>query len=129
MTIAASTILARKAVQRWKTHQRPGYIDCAALLADIWEAKSDLEVQKLMSDQAIDFLRHDNLGVAKKYGRKTMLAYHTYVENLVEKKFGPTSVLKDYSYNSFRGFKDQSDIKDYARKVMQITVDRVLHCL
>lgn len=120
---------ARNTSKNWKTHSRPGYTDCAVLLADIWESKSDAEIEKLMSDEAIDLLRTDNLRVAKKYNRTTMTAYHTYVENLVEKRFGKGSVIKDYSTNSFRGFRDHPDIKDYARKVMQITVDRVLYCL
>lgn len=120
---------ARSTAKNWKKHNRPGYIDCATLLADIWESKNDADIKKLMSDEAVDLLRTDNLGVAKKYNRTTMTAYHTYVENLVEKRFGTGSVIKDYSTNSFRGFRDHPDIKDYARKVMQITVDRVLYCL
>ena len=61
---------ALKISQKWKTHHRPGYVDCASLLADIWESKTDSEIEKLMSDQAVDLLRNDNIGVAKKYNRK-----------------------------------------------------------
>jgi hypothetical protein len=124
---------ARIVSNQWKTNQpkaqRHGYIDCSVLLSDIWEHLPDSDLEKLMSDDATDFLRHDNLKVAKKYGRKTMTGYHTYVQNLVIKKFGQSSVIKDYGPNGFRGFKDSPDIKDYARKTMQVTIDRVLLCL
>lgn len=125
----ASTTRARKVAQRWKTHQRSGFIDSAALLADIWESKTDREIQKLMSDQAIELLRHDKLGVTGKTGRTTMCAYHTYVGNMVRKKFGSSSICIERGKPSFRGLKDDPDIKDYARSVMRITVDRVLYCL
>ena len=124
---------ARIVSSRWKTNQskaqRHGYIDCSVLLSDIWEHLPDSDLEKLMSDDAIDFLRHDNLKVAKKYGRTTMSGYHTYVQNLVIKKFGQNSVMKDYRANGFRGFRDSPDIKDYARTTMKITIDRVLLCL
>jgi hypothetical protein len=123
----------KNGIHPWKTNQskaqRHGYIDCSVLLSDIWEHLPDSDLEKLMSDDATDFLRHDNLKVAKKYGRKTMTGYHTYVQNLVIKKFGQNSVMKDYGANGFRGFRDSPDIKDYARKIMQVTIDRVLLCL
>jgi hypothetical protein len=81
-----------------------------------------------MSNKAMELLRNDKLGVTGKKNRTTMCAYHTYVGNFVRKKFGPNSICIEYGKPSYRGFKDQPDIKDYARKVMQITIDRVLYC-
>jgi len=57
---------------------------------------------------------------------RTYMQMYSYVLDLLGKKFGKDAVQTNLSHG-FRGVKNTPEIKDYARDLMKVTLDRIIH--
>jgi hypothetical protein len=97
------------------------------LLGDIIDDLSIEEQQSLLSVSSILLLKEEVPSIRKDSDSDaaTYSSVYTYVGNIVGKKFGPDAVSLDTKLG-FRAIKNSREIKDYARDVMKITVDRLV---
>jgi hypothetical protein len=116
-----------KKVLKFNKANGTNWIHDAGLVGDIIDDLSIEDQQSLLSASSINLLKEEVHSI-KKDSDSDATSYssvYTYVGNILGKKFGDDAVSLDNKLG-FRAIKNSREIKDYARDLMKITVDRLV---
>jgi hypothetical protein len=105
----------------------PGFTHDVGCFGDIISSRDAYEKAKLVSKEGRKLLKKDVTAIHAVEGT-TYSHIYTYVLHMVALKFGEQAVVMggDASWG-WRGIANRPEVKDYARKVAEVAVDRIVN--